>query len=171
MKVSFLNLNWMGPQNKAFRGKTVPWTACHECCPALKPQTPKSKWKERGTLKATFSLPTLFTDNRPPASQIRVAGCEKQAGILGLGVLLTFDELSEIRSLLQTGLQVQELAVAAVHGVVGHLLQAAAVLSVESRLVLSRERLLAAPAHRHTIRAGQGQGSMRFLFCPRAAQV
>lgn len=84
----------------------------------------------------------------------------------GAGELLTFDELSEIRFLLQTGLQVQELAVAAVHGVVGHLLQAAAALAVEGRLILSRERLLAAPAHWHTVSAEQGQGSTLLLFCP-----
>lgn len=55
--------------------------------------------------------------------------------------MLTFDELPQIWFLLQTGLQVQELPVAAVHGVVGQLLQATAALTtVQGGLVLLEEQ-------------------------------
>lgn len=158
----------MGPQNKAFRGKAVcqkawPWKVC---CSALNPKHLKQTEGARD-LKATFSLSTLFTDNRPPAFQIRVAGCERQAGIPGAGELLTFDELSQIRFLPPDG--------SAGSGTRGrhvwcgsHLLQAGRVLAVEGRPPYCREKVcwLHQLTGRQCWPQGRGQGSTLLLFCP-----
>lgn len=54
---------------------------------------------------------------------------------------LTFEELAELRLLLQPGLEVKELAVAAVHRVISHLLQAArAALTLQGCLILRRKQ-------------------------------
>lgn len=52
---------------------------------------------------------------------------------------LTFQELAELLFLLQSGLEIEELPVTAVHSVVSHLLKAACALTLQGCLVLRRK--------------------------------
>lgn len=58
---------------------------------------------------------------------------------------LTFQELAELRFLFQSGLEVEELPVAAVHSVVGHLLKAARAVTLQGCLVLRRKATVINP--------------------------
>lgn len=61
---------------------------------------------------------------------------------------LTFQELAELRFLLQSGLEVEELPVTAVHSVVSHLLKAACALTLQGCLILRRKATVNNPYRR-----------------------
>ena len=58
---------------------------------------------------------------------------------------LTFQELAELWFLLQSGLEVEELPVTAVHCVVSHLLKAARGLTLQGCLILRRKATVSIP--------------------------
>lgn len=82
--------------------------------------------------------PELHKQGRKPLEQRNRR--QEGGGFFGeLLQALTFEELAELGLLLQPGLQVEELAVAAVHGVIRHLLQAARGLALQGCLILRRK--------------------------------
>lgn len=58
---------------------------------------------------------------------------------------LTFQELAELRFLLQSGLEVEELPVTAVHSVVSHLLKATRALTLQGCLILRKKATINNP--------------------------
>lgn len=88
----------------------------------------------------TAQHPELHKQGRKPSEQRNMEWNKREKDFLGeLLQALTFQELAELRLLLQPGLEVEELPVAAVHGVISHLLEAACGLALQGCLILRRK--------------------------------
>lgn len=88
----------------------------------------------------TAQHPELHKQGRKPSEQRNREWNKREKDFLGeLLQALTFQELAELRLLLQPGLEVEELPVAAVHGVISHLLEAARGLALQGCLILRRK--------------------------------
>lgn len=88
----------------------------------------------------TAQHPELHKQGRKPSEQRSREWDRREKDFLRqLLQTLTFQELAKLWLLLQPGLEVEELAVAAVHGVISHLLQAARRLALQGCLILRRK--------------------------------